>query len=322
MLGPHTSLASVLLVAALITPGLEPASGGSMGIVFSEDLTEVRNETSGPAPSDQLATPADRNWHAFWDKHIGQWHGRWTRYTPAGSVMESFRSTRDFQADPSFTYIQQVNRYRYDDGRAVDERWSYNRADHSKADGFLHPASLVMRGLAFRDGAAAWLVPSLDPGAAVPVELFLMDGHLRHSVGVVYGKDRQLIRTASIREDQRGYPGDHWSEQTAQVSPWQLTGPWVGVTETMGPDLSSSTQRTSQITWPSPPNREVYFPDQIVLSCPERLPLHQPFSVAVRWLSADGRLQIIRADYDSGARLIQLQHQVLRQAPRQGASSG
>ena len=255
-----------------------------MGIVFSEDLTEVRNETSGPAPSDQLATPADRNWHAFWDKHIGQWHGRWTRYTPAGSVMESFRSTRDFQADPSLTYIQQVNRYRYDDGRAVDERWSYNRADHSKADGFLHPASLVMRGLAFRD--------------------------------------RQLIRTASIREDQRGYPGDHWSEQTAQVTPWHLTGPWVGVTETMGPDLSSSTQRTSQITWPSPPNREVYFPDQIVLSCPERLPLHQPFSVAVRWLSADGRLQIIRADYDSGASLIQLQHQVLRQAPRQGASSG
>ena len=297
-----------------------------MATVLSEGLSEsaldARREASAPAPRDPAVTPADRNWRAFWSNHLGQWHGRWTRYTPTGSVMESFRSTRDFQADPSQSHIQQVNRYRYDDGRAVEERWSYNRADHSKADGFHHPASRVMRGLAFRDGAAAWLVPTLAPEAVLPVELFLVDGSVRHSVGVVYGKDRQLIRTASIREDQRGYPSAYWSEQTAQVAPWQLRGAWVGVTETMGADLSRSTQRTRQITWPSAPNREVYFPDRIVLSCPERLPLHQPFSVAVRWLSGDGRLQIVRADYDAAARLTQLQHQVLWRAPRQAVSPG
>lgn len=129
----------------------------------------------------------------------------------------------------------------------VQQRWSYHRADHSQASH--HPASRGMRGLAFRDG------------------------HRRHSVGVVDGKDRQLIRTASIREDQRGYPGAHWRE------------------------------RTRQITWPSPPNREVYFPNRIVLPCPERL-------------------QIIRADYGAGARLTRLQHQLLRRAPRPAASSG
>ncbi|MFM8545576.1 MAG: hypothetical protein ACKOAP_11425, partial [Vulcanococcus sp.] len=77
-----------------------------------------------------------------------------------------------------------------------------------------------------------------------------------------------------------------------------------------------SSRQTSQISWPSAANREVYFPDRIVLSCPERLPLHQPFSVAVRWLSGDGRLHIIRADYDANARLSQLEHQVLRRAPQ------
>ena len=322
MLWPRISLAGLLLVAALLSSAWEHAGGNSRGTAFAGELGEARRQVFPAAPSDQALTPVDRNWRAFWTNHLGQWHGRWTRYTSSGSVTESFRSTRDFHADPSQTHIQQVNRYRYDDGRVVEERWSYNRSDHSRADGFHHPASLVMRGLAFRDGAAAWLVPTLAPDAVVPMELFLMEGHRRHSVGVVYGKDRQLIRTASIREDQRGYPGVHWTEQTAQVSPWQVTGHWDGVTETMGPDLSRSTQRTRQITWPSPSNREVYFPDRIVLSCPERLPLHQPFSVAVRWLSADGRLQIIRADYDAGARLTRLQHQVLRRAPRSGTGPG
>lgn len=310
---PQHSLAVALLGAALLASGLDLAAGDTpFGTALAAELRHAG----------QAVTPADRNWRAFWSRHLGLWHGRWTRYTPTGSVMESFRSTRDFKADPSQSQIQQVNRYRYEDGRTVEERWSYNRTDHSKADGFHHPASRVMRGLAFGDGAAAWLVPSLSPDAVVPMELFLMEGQRRHSVGVVYGKDRQLMRTASIREDQRGYPGAHWSEQIAQVSPWRLTGAWVGVTETMGADLSRSLRQATQISWPSAANREVYFPDQIVLSCPERLPLHQPFSVAVRWLSVDGRLQIIRADYDANARLSQLQHQVLRRAPRRGGSPG
>ena len=39
----------------------------------------------------------------------------------------------------------------------------------------------------------------------VPFELFLTRGEIRHSVGVLYGKDGELMRTASIRE-KRGSP--------------------------------------------------------------------------------------------------------------------
>ena len=52
-------------------------------------------------------------------------------------------------------------------------------SSRSKADGFHHPASLVMRGLASRDGAPAWLVPTLIPDIVVPMKLFLMDGRRR-----------------------------------------------------------------------------------------------------------------------------------------------
>ena len=53
-----------------------------------------------------------------------------------------------------------------------------------------------MCGLALNNGAAAWLIPSLEPNQFTPFELFLMDGDRRHSVGVLYGKDGAILRTA------------------------------------------------------------------------------------------------------------------------------
>lgn len=312
-------LATVILLGSTAHAGHHGTSGASAGEPSSFAPRQALSQALNNNLSDTASHRADQNWQYFWDHHLGEWKGRWTRYSPDGTVVETFRSSRDFRADPAHTHVHQVNRYRYQDGRTVEKSWSFNRAEHSQPDGFSHPASAKMRGLAFRTGAAAWLVPALAADEAVPMELFLMDGKVRHSVGLVYGKDRKLLRTASIREDQRGYPGPLWSEEIAQESPWQLAGSWEGISEVIGADLSRSTQQASQITWPSTANREIYFPDRIVLSCPEHLPLGQPFSVAVRWLAGDGSLQIIRADYDQRARLDKVQHQLLRRAPGSGA---
>ena len=84
-------------------------------------------------------------------------------------------------------------------------------------DGFAHPASIPMRGLALDNGAAAWLIPSLEPNQFTPFELFLMDGDRRHSVGVLYGKDGALLRTASIREQRGNAPTDGWTDAIKQV---------------------------------------------------------------------------------------------------------
>ena len=135
--------------------------------------------------------------------HIGEWKGRWTRYTPSGDVNETFASSRNFTADPALTAVMQVNRYRYYDGRSIRKQWNFTIEEHSQTDGFAHPASEAMRGLALDNGAAAWLVPTLQTKQFTPFELFLKQGAIRHSVGALYGKNGQLLRTASIRE-QRG----------------------------------------------------------------------------------------------------------------------
>ncbi|WP_313890030.1 MULTISPECIES: DUF3598 family protein [Nostoc] len=38
----------------------------------------------------------ERNWNYF-TKHLLNWHGIWTRYTPVGDVKESFQSLRSFK---------------------------------------------------------------------------------------------------------------------------------------------------------------------------------------------------------------------------------
>ena len=151
------------------------------------------------------------NWRHFWTHHIGAWRGRWTRYSPGGEILESFNSTREFTANPTGTAITQVNRYAYDDGRRVQKRWSFNSRDHNGADGFRHPASARMRGLALGNGAAVWLVPGLKPESLALFELLLVRGGKRNSVGVVYGTDGRLLRTASIREVRDGHTGTPWS---------------------------------------------------------------------------------------------------------------
>ena len=51
------------------------------------------------------------NWNAFWNFHLGSWAGRWTRYHPTGELLETFLSSRSFQADPDKKVIKQLNQY-------------------------------------------------------------------------------------------------------------------------------------------------------------------------------------------------------------------
>ena len=83
-----------------------------------------------------------------------------------------------------------------------------------------------MRWLALNNGAAAWLVPSLQPNQFTPFELFLMDGDRRDSVGVLYGKDGVLLRTASIREQRGQNSSSGCTDAVIQMQPWHPDGPW------------------------------------------------------------------------------------------------
>ena len=293
---------ALLFGLAVVEPGLSRADGSARGSITTAAFTTEKQA-------------AERNWHAFWNNHLGTWKGSWTRYTPEGDVKESFASTREFTANSATTEIVQNNRYRYADGRSRHKQWSYNVKDHNQRDGFAHPASIPMRGLALDNGAAAWLIPSLEPNQFTPFELFLMDGDRRHSVGVLYGKNGKLIRTASIREQRGGPSTMSWTASINQQQPWHPRRQWQGEKHQIRKDLSRDATRKSFWHWKDQDQSEQsnhYLPYRIILRCPERLTPNQPFSIQVIWMLNDDALQTITARYNTNFELIGVTHQTLQ----------
>ena len=271
-----------------------------------------------PSATTAIRQLTDRNWHAFWRHHLGQWEGSWTRYTATGNIKETFASTRHFTANPTKTDIVQNNSYRYADGRSIEKEWSYNIRNHSHRDGFAHPASRPMRGLALNNGASAWLIPSLAPNQIAPFELFLVDGNRRHSVGVVYGPKGDLRRTASIREQRGKTPKPGWTDRRLQVAPWHPTGLWQGQKHQIRRDLSLVPEQNTSWQWRDADHSNAsihYFPDGIVLICPERLTSGQAFSIQVIWMLNDNEIQTISTSYDNNAEFIGMTHRELKPAP-------
>ena len=289
------------LGVTFVQPGLSQPSGSIREQISSAVITTEQKTTQW-------------NWHAFWRHHIGTWQGSWTRYTPDGNVKETFASTREFTANPAKTAIVQSNRYRYADGRSIEKEWSYNIQDHNQLDGFAHPASASMRGLALDNGAAAWLIPSLGTNQFKPFELFLMDGDRRHSVGVLYGKNGDLVRTASIREQRRGVSTVGWSDAILQLKPWHPNGQWQGQKIQILQDLSRVPAQNASWRWQDTEQSKQsnhFLPDRIILRCPERLTAGQAFSIEVIWMLNDDEMQTITATYNKDAELISVNHQAL-----------
>ena len=221
---------------------------------------------------------------------------------------------RMFSGNPSKTTIQQINRYQYSDGRSIEKQWTYDIKTHSKPDGLVHPASSTIRGIAFDDGAAALLIPALQPNQFVFFELFLMRGERRHSVGVIYGKDGRLMQTSSIRETRHPQPNHGWSEAIEQVKPWRVEGRWMGHQQRILPDLSRMPGQQVQWRWNATEVSEFTFPDQIVLRCPEQLIPNQAFTISVHWLATSEELQTIAAEYNRKAELVHVTHETLSPA--------
>ena len=279
-----------------------------LGVVLVEPVSRQATATA-LVQIVSAETPSDRNWQAFWRHHLGDWRGRWTRYFPTGELKETFTSTRSFSANVAGTEVVQTNQYLYADGRSIRKEWRYNIEEHNQADGFAHPASASMRGFAFDNGSAAWLIPNLQSNHFAPFELFLKRGEIRHSVGVLYGKNGELLRTASIREERGNPSGKNWSDSVIQVEPWNPVGRWTGKKRQIQPDLSRGPLQHADWQWMENDQSNHFFPDGIILLCPERIGLGQAFSIRVIWQVDERELQMLTANYDSKAQLTALTHQ-------------
>ena len=137
-----------------------------------------------------------------------------------------------------------------------------NIEDHSHKDGLC--------GLANAQSSA-------HPDA--PFELFLKLVNIQHSVGVLYGKTRNLLRTAGIR-DRPGRQSDiSWTDTVDQVEPWTLDNRWKGEKLQINPELSCNPLRRSDWQWMDMDQSNHFFPDGIILRCPERIIPGQDFSI-------------------------------------------
>ncbi len=240
----------------------------------------------------------DQNWKNFTAKHLHDWHGIWTRYTPQGDVKESFQSARLFKSNPELTEIHQTNRYIYDSDNIKEESWSYNQQENSLADGMFHPSRSTMRGFFLKSGHAVWLSTQLTEGSYWGTELFFRNEDLRHSVGIVYDGQGNLFRTANIREDSRGFPSQYWSKEIEQVSERNLSGNWQGISMTMSPDLKISESVLTQLDWGWEGHKTFFLPDGVSISCPDKVSVNTPFTLAANWLVTDSKMQQLKVKYD------------------------
>ena len=56
---------------------------------------------------------------------------------------------------------------------------------------------------------------------------------------------------------------------------------------------------------------ECFFPNNIILRCPKRLPFNKSFVVSSLWLESETQLRTIRASYGADSKLIDVRHQYL-----------
>ena len=258
---------------------------------------------------DQVRTAAHQNWDAFWDFHLGSWDGRWVRYNPLGEVSENFLSTRKFVSNTERSIIHQHNQYFYHDEQIIEKKWNYNIQDHCRDDGFMHPASDYMRGLAFANGSAAWLVPRCEAEQYFPIELFLASKNLRLSVGMLYDTSGELQRVACIREHRSDFGASPWCDSIQLVPKWNVEANWQGISQVVDLDLSRSFFHDSFYLNHSAEDNEYFFPDNIVLRCPGKVPAHQAFTISALWLESDFQIKTISASYGSNSQLIDVRHQ-------------
>lgn len=233
----------------------------------------------------------DQNWKNFYQNHLGDWHGLWTRYTFEGEIIEVVQSLRSLQGDSENTdTIYHTNRYIYSDGRTVEKSWDWHLNKRSNA----FP---LLQSLFFECGAAAWVTKQLEVSSFFQVELFFRHEDLRLSVPVIYN-DNSSNRVVTFREDKRGFPSLYWSEELNLLTQKKFSKDWQGNRITMTPDLKVSASLPTKLNWGSDGYKNFFLPDGVSVSCPPRLEMGKSFSITANWLVTDSYLQQITTHYD------------------------
>ena len=252
----------------------------------------------------------DQNWQNFCANHLREWHGLWTRYSVQTGAIDSFRSLRKFQHEPGSTEIFQTNRHWYANGEIDEKNWQLSQ-QNSLPNGLFHPQIESMRGLFLAQGAAAWVTTQISAGDPSAIELFFYWEDIRHSVSTIYDKQEQLVRVVSIREDAK-FPSQYWSTETELQAQRDFSGNWRGTAIALTANLEASPEHPAHFQG-LPEQATFFFPDGISLSCPDRVPDEEGFSIVANWLVKADQLQQITVEYDETKTFANLKLELFQQ---------
>lgn len=239
----------------------------------------------------------ERNWRYF-TNHLRDWRGIWTRYTPSGSIKESFQSLRSFKSNTDKTEITHTNCYMYANGETKQDSWKFNYLSNSLESGLFHPLVETMRGFFFASGHGVLATMQLKPGSYFGIELYFRYLELRNSVGIVYDDKGNLFHTANIREDSKGFPSSYWSIELNQVSKRDFGGNWHGTSVTITADLKISDPVPTELNWYRKEHTSYYLPDGVSVSCPSAINVGTPFTLIANWLVDHSQMHQLTANYN------------------------
>lgn len=228
-----------------------------------------------------------QNWNNFCAKHLNNWQGTWTIYSPQKEVIDSFQCVRSFQSNLEQTEITHINRYIYTNGRQEEKTWQIYKPS--------------LKAIFFAQGAGAYNSQQLELGSMFAVELFFRHENIRHSVVAAYHDGSNLTKMLSIREDAVS-PSRFWSSEVNILPERDFQGNWIGTSMTMTPDFVVSLPVPTQLCWTIEGNETFFFPDGISLSCPKQVQVGDTIAIAANWLVNSTYMQQITIKYDeSGA---------------------
>ncbi|MEH2182800.1 DUF3598 family protein [Nostoc sp.] len=223
-----------------------------------------------------------QNWNNFCRYHVGDWHGIWTKYSPEGHLIDSFKCIRSFHLSKDGSQITQQNYYTYSDGKTeLQNAGSYTSAGLS----FNGHHFVVL----FLDNSFSWGIAKItdDPPFTPFFETGFTHGNKRTSLTAVYKKSGELQHMTAISEQL-----DSFLEALPASGVIQPDGVWQGTVKQITPDLVTSSPE--EIAWQPLENlggnNQIFHLPGGSISCPLRIESKSVMDLIVDWQATPNKL--------------------------------
>ena len=223
-----------------------------------------------------------QNWDNFCRYHLGDWHGIWTKYSPEGHLINSFKCVRSFYLSEDGSQITQQNRSTSPDGKTELYTFAYVKPS---TDLFLMGHHFLVL---FLDSSFSWGSTTFtDADAQFFCETGFTYGNKRTSLSAVYKQSGELQHMTVICEQL-----DSFLEALPDPGMIQLDSVWQGTVKQITPELVTSSPE--EIGWQPLENecgnnQIFHFPGGSI-SCPLRIENNSVMDLIFDWQAAPNKL--------------------------------